>query len=113
MKKEIKTIDLFAGVGGIRLGFEKAGFKTVYANDFEKNCKITYDLNHKEPKLHIEDIWKVDISKLPEFDILLGGFPCQAFSIAGYRKGFKDENAGGNLFFRIAQILEKRKPEVI
>jgi DNA (cytosine-5)-methyltransferase 1 len=113
MGEEIRTIDLFAGVGGIRLGFEKAGFKTVYANDFEKNCKKTYDLNHNGPKLHIEDIWEVDISKLPEFDVLLGGFPCQAFSIAGYRKGFKDERAGGNLFFRIAQILEKRKPEIV
>jgi|SRR3989344_440741 len=113
MKKEIKTIDLFAGVGGIRLGFEKAGFKTVYSNDFEKKCKQTYDLNHEEPKLHIEDIWKVDISKIPEFDILLGGFPCQAFSIAGYRKGFNDKDVGGNLFFRIAQILEERRPEAI
>jgi DNA (cytosine-5)-methyltransferase 1 len=114
MKKEVlKTIDLFAGVGGIRLGFEKAGFKTVYANDFEANCKKTYDLNHSEPKLHVEDIWKVDVSKLPEFDILLGGFPCQAFSVAGYRGGFKDERVGGNLFFRIAQIIEKRKPRAI
>ncbi|MEK6925063.1 MAG: DNA cytosine methyltransferase [Nanoarchaeota archaeon] len=113
MGKVMRTVDLFAGVGGIRLGFEKAGFRTVYANDFEKNCKKTYDLNHKEPKLHIEDIWKVDISKLPEFDVLLGGFPCQAFSIAGHRKGFKDESVGGNLFFRIAQILEQRKPSVM
>ena len=113
MGKERRTIDLFAGVGGIRLGFEKAGFKTVYSNDFDKNCKKTYDSNHKEPKLYIEDIWKVDVSKLPEFDILLGGFPCQAFSIAGYRKGFKDENIGGNLFFRIAQILRERRPEAV
>ncbi|MDO8508148.1 MAG: DNA (cytosine-5-)-methyltransferase [Nanoarchaeota archaeon] len=113
MKKEFKTADLFAGVGGIRIGFERAGFKTVFANDIEKNCKKTYDLNHKEPKLHVEDIWKVDISKIPEFEIMLGGFPCQAFSIAGHRKGFKDEKVGGNLFFRIAQILEERKPEAI
>jgi len=110
---KLRTIDLFAGVGGIRLGFEKAGFKTVYANDIEKNCKKTYDLNHPEPKLHIKDIWGVDIGSLPEFDVLLGGFPCQAFSIAGYRKGFKDGRVGGNLFFRIAQIIEAKKPGAI
>jgi DNA (cytosine-5)-methyltransferase 1 len=107
---EYKTLDLFAGVGGIRLGFEKAGFKTIFANDFDKTCKDTYDLNFNEPKLVVEDIWKVDINSIPEFDILLGGFPCQPFSIAGYRQGFKDEKDRGNLFFRIAEILEKRKP---
>ena len=113
MKKVFRTIDLFAGVGGVRLGFERAGFKTVFANDFDKTCKQIYNINFKEPKLIIEDIWKVEISKLPKFDILLGGFPCQAFSIAGYKKGFKDEKNGGNLFFRIAEILEERKPEAI
>jgi len=109
MKEGFKTLDLFAGVGGIRLGFERAGFKTIFANDFDKTCKDTYDLNFSEPKLTIKDIWKVDIKEIPKFDILLGGFPCQAFSIAGYRKGFKDKEKG-NLFFRIAEILEERKP---
>jgi len=106
---DFKTIDLFAGVGGIRLAFEKAGFKTVYANDFNKDCKITYDLNFEDVKLHVDDINKVDINSLPKFDILLAGFPCQPFSVAGYRKGFEDEDRG-NLFFRIAEILEKKKP---
>ncbi len=110
-KKIFKTLDLFAGVGGIRLGFERVGgFKTVFANDFDKSCKLTYDLNFKEPKLNTEDIWKLDITKLPKFDVLLGGFPCQPFSIAGYRKGFRDEKGRGNLFFRIAEILELHKP---
>ena len=109
MKGEFRTLDLFAGVGGIRLGFEKAGFKTIFANDFDKTCKKTYDLNFKKPKLTIKDIWKVKIKDIPEFDILLGGFPCQAFSIAGYRKGFKDKEKG-NLFFRIIEILKERKP---
>jgi DNA (cytosine-5)-methyltransferase 1 len=113
MKKEFRTIDLFAGVGGIRQGFEKAGFKTVFANDFDKSCKFTYDANFEAPKLDTTDIWQLDIDKLPEFDILLGGFPCQAFSIAGYRKGFRDEKGRGNLFFRIAEILEVRKPVAI
>ena len=112
-KEEFKTLDLFAGIGGIRLGFENAGFKTIFANDFDKNCKITYDLNFNEPKLLVEDIWKINIDKLPEFDILLGGFPCQAFSIAGYKKGFKDDKGRGNLFFRIAEILEEKKPPAL
>ena len=113
MKKEFKTLDLFAGVGGIRLGFERAGFKTAFANDFDKTCKDTYDLNFDEPKLTIEDINKLDIKALPKFDLLLGGFPCQAFSIAGYQQGFKDEKGRGNLFFRIADILAERKPIAI
>ena len=113
VKKGFRTADLFAGVGGIRLGFEKAGFKTVFANDFDASCKLTYDLNFSEPKLTVEDIWKVNIDNLPEFDVLLGGFPCQAFSIAGYRKGFKDEKGRGNLFFRIAEILEERRPKAV
>jgi len=110
MEKEFRTLDLFAGIGGIRLAFDNAGFKTIFSNDFDKTCKDTYDLNFEEPKLLIEDIWKVEIENLPKFDILLGGFPCQAFSIAGYRKGFKDDKGRGNLFFRIAEILEARKP---
>ncbi len=103
-----KTIDLFAGIGGVRLGFEKTGFSTVFSNDFDKNCKITYDLNFEGVKLKVEDIQKVSITDLPEFNFLLGGFPCQAFSIAGYRKGFDDER--GVLFFSIAKILEERSP---
>jgi DNA (cytosine-5)-methyltransferase 1 len=111
IKHGFKTIDLFAGVGGIRLGFEKAGFKTVFANDLEPRCKDTYDLNFKDSKLIIEDIRNVGIDDLPKFDFLLGGFPCQAFSIAGYRQGFKDEKGRGNLFFDIARILDARRPE--
>ncbi|OHA62351.1 MAG: DNA (cytosine-5-)-methyltransferase [Candidatus Vogelbacteria bacterium RIFOXYD2_FULL_44_9] len=104
-------MDLFAGVGGIRLGFENAGFKTVFANDFEPQCKDTYDLNFKNSKLVVEDIRKIGIDDLPPFDFLLGGFPCQAFSIAGYQKGFDDEKGRGNLFFDIARIIDARKPE--
>jgi len=106
----MRTIDLFAGVGGIRLGFEREGFTTVFSNDIDKDCKKTFDLNFDSPKLLVEDIEKLDISKIPEFDLLLGGFPCQAFSIAGYRKGFKDDKGRGNLFFRIAEILDERRP---
>ncbi len=108
---KFRTIDLFAGIGGIRIGFEKAGFNTVFANDFDEQCKKTYDLNFPTSKLVVEDIRKLGIEDLPDFDFLLGGFPCQAFSIAGYRQGFKDEKGRGNLFFDIARIIEARKPE--
>lgn len=106
-----RTLDLFAGVGGIRLGFEKAGFSTVFANDFDEPCSKTYNLNFPTSKLVLEDITKIKASDLPEFDFLLGGFPCQAFSIAGYRHGFKDQKDRGNLFFDIARIIKSRKPE--
>ncbi len=109
-QKQYKTIDLFAGIGGIRLGFEKAGFTTTFANDFEKQCKKTYDSNFKDSKLVVEDMRKIGIEDLPEFDFLLGGFPCQAFSIAGHRQGFEDEKGRGNLFFDITRIIRAKKP---
>jgi DNA (cytosine-5)-methyltransferase 1 len=107
----LKTIDLFAGIGGMRIGFERAGFETVFSNDFEPTCKTTYDLNFKGSKLLIEDIRNIDSKDLPDFDFLLGGFPCQAFSIAGHRQGFNDEKDRGNLFFKIAEILETKQPQ--
>ena len=106
----LKTIDLFAGIGGIRIGFENAGFESVFSNDFEPMCKQTYDLNFETSKLHIEDIRNIDPESLPDFDFLLGGFPCQAFSIAGHRQGFDDEKDRGNLFFYIAEILKVKQP---
>lgn len=109
-QKKFRTLDLFAGIGGIRLGFENAGFNTVYSNDFEDACKVTFDLNFDEVPLHIKDITTVETETLPEFDVLLGGFPCQAFSVAGYRQGFKDEKGRGNLFFDIARIIDAKKP---
>jgi len=112
MKENIKTLDLFAGVGGIRLAFENEGFSTIYANDNNEHCKKTYDMNFDGPKLTVKDIWKIYVKKeIPNFDVLLGGFPCQAFSIAGKRKGFNDKENGGNLFFKIAQILRIKKPK--
>lgn len=107
---KLTTIDLFAGLGGIRLGFHSAGFATVYANDFDKYASETYNLNFKDVKLHLEDITKVDTKDIPDFDFLLGGFPCQAFSIAGYRHGFNDLKGRGNLFFDIARIINDKQP---
>jgi len=107
MENIIKFLDLFAGIGGIKLGFEMAGFKSVLSNDIDLNCKITFDYNFKD-KLYIEDI--SNLKDFPEFDLLTAGFPCQPFSIAGYRKGFSD-NGRGDLFFEIIRILKENKPK--
>lgn len=111
-KKKYKSLDLFAGVGGIRMGFEKAGFETIFGNDFDAYCKVTYDLNFKQVPLTVSDIAKVKSNDLPSFDILLGGFPCQPFSIAGYRRGFLDTGRG-DLFFEIVRILRDKKPTAV
>lgn len=106
--QKFRTVDLFAGVGGIRLGFEKNGFKTVFANDFEPKTAFTYNLNFGKNSLTIKDIREIEAKDLPDFDFLLGGFPCQPFSVAGYRKGLEDER--GNLFLDIARIIREKQP---
>jgi DNA (cytosine-5)-methyltransferase 1 len=105
----VNTIDLFAGVGGIRLGMESAGFSTVFANDIDPRAKVTYDLN-SDCKLTVADIAQYNIDDIPEFDCLTGGFPCQPFSVSGKRLGFDDTR--GTLFFTIARIIEERHPKV-
>ncbi len=110
MDKKYKSLDLFAGIGGIRRGFEKSGFVTIFGNDFDAYCKVTYDLNFKEIPLTVADIAKIKSSDLPDFDILLGGFPCQPFSIAGYRRGFLDTGRG-DLFIEIIRILPDKNPQ--
>ena len=107
-----KTAELFAGIGGIRLGFEMAGFTIVYALDNDKHCKETYDLNFSSTPLHLADIKDANIKDIPDFNILVAGFPCQPFSIAGQRAGFNDKERGG-AFFHMMEILDNRKPEVI
>lgn len=100
-------IDLFAGIGGIRLAFEKQGGKCVFTSEWDKYCQITYKKNFgEEPDGDISQIKSKDI---PEHNILLAGFPCQAFSIAGKRGGFEDTR--GTLFFETARIIQYRKPE--
>lgn len=105
-----KLAGLFGGVGGIELGFEQAGFNVVWANELDAKASITYKKNHSH-ELLVDDIHNVSPEQLPEIDVLTGGFPCQAFSIAGYRKGFEDDR--GNLFFEVLRILKVKKPRVI
>ena len=100
--KEYEVASLFAGVGGIDLGFKNAGFKTVYANEYDEYAIETFKLNFPNVT-HIDerDIHDVKVNELPDFDILIAGFPCQAFSIAGYQQGFDDKKGRGELFFEI------------
>ncbi|MDA7817117.1 DNA cytosine methyltransferase [Sulfurimonas sp.] len=105
-------IDLFAGVGGIRLGFEKA-FKNntnfVFSSEIDKHAQKTYNDNFNDlPK---GDITEIDEKDIPNHDIILAGFPCQAFSVAGHRKGFEDTR--GTLFFDVARIAKHHRPKVL
>lgn len=108
---DFKFIDLFAGIGGFRLAFQNLGGKCIYSSEWDKDAQRTYRTNFGE--VPFGDITKNRIKDyIPKnFDILCAGFPCQAFSIAGYRKGFSDTR--GTLFFDIEQIIEKHRPKVV
>ena len=99
-----KVGGLFSGVGGIELGFKNQGFDIRWANDNDIHCSKTYKINHKH-KYILKDIHKLSASELEPVDVMTGGFPCQAFSVAGYRKGLKDER--GNLFFEILRLIDE------
>ncbi len=99
-------IDLFAGIGGLRLGFATATDRCVFSSEWDLNSQKTYQANFKEAPQG--DITQVNEADIPAHDALLGGFPCQAFSVAGHRKGFEDTR--GTLFFDIARILDHHRP---
>ncbi len=107
------TVDsFFGGVGGIDLGFEQANrFNSIYINEFDKNAQETIAINFPDVKLDRRDIHEVKAEEVPKSDIVVGGFPCQAFSIAGYRKGFDDER--GDLFFELLRIIRYHNPKAI
>lgn len=102
-----KFIDLFAGIGGIRLGFERVGGTCVFSSEWDEDACKTYTANFSEHPAG--DITKISAADIPDFDILLGGFPCQAFSIIGKQEGFADETRG-TLFFEIERILKSKQP---
>ncbi len=111
--KKLKCASFFAWVGGIDAGFEKTGyFETIYANEFDPYPAETFELNFPI-KVDTRDINKVEADEIPDFDILLAGFPCQAFSIAGLRKGFDDEKGRGVLFFEMLRIIKVKKPSIV
>lgn len=110
MEKKLTVGSLYAGVGGICLGFQNAGYEILWANEIDKNASITYRANFSHTLLE-EDIMSLDISSLTKVDVLAGGFPCQPFSIAGYRKGFDDNR--GNHFFRMIDFVDIMRPKIL
>ena len=122
MKQKIqkyKSIDLFAGIGGIRPGLDQAfdnSIETVFVSEWDEFAQKTYKANFHDDLEIAGDITKIDEKNIPDFNICLAGFPCQAFSLAGQRKGFADDYKGmsrGTLFFDVARICSEHKPKVI
>ena len=116
MDEKFTFVDLFAGIGGMRIAFEKNGGKCVFSSEWNKFSQQTYEANFGD--VPNGDITKIDASEVPDHDILVGGFPCQPFSIAGVSKkkslnrphGFEDETQG-TLFFDICRIIKEKQPE--
>ena len=116
MRKEFRFIDLFAGIGGLRMAFEKSGGRCVFSSEWNKFSQITYEENFGE--VPAGDITKIKAKDIPNHDILIGGFPCQPFSLAGVsskkalgrKHGFEDETQG-TLFFDIVRIIGEKKPK--
>lgn len=120
--RTLTFIDLFAGIGGFHLAFAKAGAKCVFVSEWDEHARKTYEQNFRktDPELFQQglfasgnslfagDITKVDAKNIPDFDVLCGGFPCQPFSQAGFKKGFSDTR--GTLFHDIVRIIKEKKP---
>ena len=119
MTNKLKSIDLFAGIGGIRLGFEKAfgpELETSFVSEWDQHAQKTYRANFSDDFEIAGDITKINEMDIKPFDICLAGFPCQAFSLAGKRQGFNDDYKGlcrGTLFQDVVRICELHKPKVI
>lgn len=121
IEKKLKFVDLFAGIGGFHLAMHEAGCECVFASEIDKYARMTYEANFKKfsPNLFEsgnfnDNILDVDPQKMPDFDILCAGFPCQPFSQAGYKKGFSDSyHDRGNMFFTIRDIIKEKRPRAI
>ena len=116
--KLLTFIDLFAGIGGFHLALHSLGANCVFASEIDESARQTYRTNFKnispeffenDEELFNNDITKIDPKDIPDFDILCGGFPCQPFSNAGFKKGFEDTR--GTLFFNIAEIIREKQPK--
>jgi DNA (cytosine-5)-methyltransferase 1 len=108
--QKITFSDICAGIGGFRVGLESIGGKCIYSCEIEPECETTYQANYGE-KFNAHDVHNIVSEEFPHVDILCGGFPCQPFSIAGKRDGFNDKR--GNVFFKIAEIIEISRPNVV
>ena len=106
----MRVAGFFAGVGGIELGFQQAGFKIVWSNEIDEKAAETFRENHSNC-IVVDDIHNINTDDIPNVDVIVGGFPCQAFSIAGYQKGFEDKR--GEDFFQLARVIREKKPRVI
>jgi DNA (cytosine-5)-methyltransferase 1 len=102
---------MFAGIGGICLGFKSAGAEIVWANEIDKYACATYRYNFGSDYLVEGDIRTIDVSTLPNFDVLTAGFPCQPFSVMGKQQGFGDPR--GTMFFEILRVIEAKRPEIV
>ncbi len=111
MNRQHRICSLFAGAGGIDIAFEQAGCRVVWANENDRDACLTYHQNIPDVYLDHRDIRKIPVEEIPDFDILVGGFPCQPFSSVGKEKGFQDER--GNLFFEICRIIDAKKPAAL
>jgi DNA (cytosine-5)-methyltransferase 1 len=100
-------IDLFAGIGGMRIAFQDAGGRCVFSSEWDKDSQKTYEANFGEKPAG--DITKIDVHEIPDFDVLLAGFPCQPFSTIGQRAGFKHETQG-TLFYDVLRIISAKRP---
>ena len=105
--RKFKFVDLFAGIGGIRIAFERVGGKCIFTSEWDEPCQVMYEANFGEKPCG--DITKLNVDEVPDHDILTAGFPCQAFSIIGNKLGFGDTR--GTLFFDVARILKAKQPQ--
>ena len=110
-KQTYTFIDLFAGLGGFHIALESLGCKCVFTSELKEDLRQLYKLNFPDVPLIEGDITKVDLTTIPHHDILCAGFPCQAFSISGSRKGFNDSR--GILFFDVARIAKEKQPKIL
>lgn len=121
MNKNIRFIDLFAGIGGFHLALHELGGECVFACEIDKYARQTYEQNFSEispdlfnKDLFASDVTKVELDRVPEYNILCAGFPCQPFSQAGYKRGFQEQKDNrGNMFFEILKFVDAHQPDVL
>ena len=109
--KQLTVASMFAGIGGICLGFKQAGFEIVWANELDNAACRTYRHNFGDSYLVEGDVKDIAAKNIPDFDVLAAGFPCQSFSIGGSQKGFGDSR--GSLFFEVARVIDVKRPQVV